>query len=192
MVKNFGGNKSKKQGRKFVSSNNSHKLRIPEDEDEVISCVTKMLGNGMCNVKCSDGMVRLCIIRNKFRGRSKRDNTLNPGSYVLVGKRSWESGSTVKSNMEKCDLMEVYGTSEIDRIRDTLPSVNWSVFRSALQHVVHDYGSNPTKEKEGEDMFQFQAHDTSELQHDVINDAKTHLDTITVGDLEEEIIIDDI
>ena len=29
-------------------------------------------------------------MRNKFRGRGKRDNTVSPGTWVLIGIREWE------------------------------------------------------------------------------------------------------
>ena len=40
-----------------------------------------------CNA--NDGKTRMCIIRNKFRGRDKKDNTININSY-LIGVRDWE------------------------------------------------------------------------------------------------------
>ena len=83
MVKNYGGNKNKKFGRKHLQQNN-RKLRLKQEDDELYACVTKLLGNGMCHVFGIDNITRLCIIRNKFRGRSKRHNTLVAGSWVLV------------------------------------------------------------------------------------------------------------
>ena len=49
MVKNLGGNKSKKLGRKHIAASNSYanrKLRIKQDEDEIYACVLKIYGNG--------------------------------------------------------------------------------------------------------------------------------------------------
>ena len=108
MVKNFGGKNSKKIGRKYVSSytKGGNKLRLTQDEDEIYACVSKMLGNGMCHVLGCDNVQRICIIRNKFRGRGKRDNNLAMGTYVIVGKRSWETNCDAVNS--KCDLIEVY------------------------------------------------------------------------------------
>ena len=68
MVKNFGGNKSKKLARKVISAPRDNRLRTPDPNqpDEQFACVSKMLGNGMCQVECGDNKTRLCIIRNKF------------------------------------------------------------------------------------------------------------------------------
>ena len=107
MVKNFGGNKSKKQGRKFVGDPKASKaLRLPETSDEIIATIIKIYGHGMCDTACIDGKERLCIIRNKFRGRGKKDNMVKIGTWVLIGKRVWETVTDGKK--EKCDLLEVY------------------------------------------------------------------------------------
>jgi initiation factor 1A len=134
MVKNkTGGNKGKKFGRKHLGGNSFNaKLRISQEEDEVYACVTKLLGNGMCHVNCLDSKSstknRLCIIRNKFRGRGKRDNNLVMGTYVLVGVRSWE---TIKEgSIEKCDLIEVYNQSEVTRLKSQ-EEKNWKLIHIA-------------------------------------------------------------
>ena len=110
MVKNSGGNKSKKFGRKHLQPNN-RKLRLKQEEDELYSCVTTLLGNGMQHVIGIDNITRLCTIRNKFRGRSKRHNTSIAGSWVLVGIQSLETKMTLKK-LDNCDLLEVYTENE--------------------------------------------------------------------------------
>lgn len=140
MVKNTtGGNKGKSFARKHISSNSHNaKLRYSEDVDEVYGIIVRMLGNGMCHVNCLDGgsvVMRLCIIRNKFRGRSKRDNTVGIGTYVLVAKRSWE---TSKSGViEKCDLVEIYGDHEKDRLMKSL-DLPWNLLKLDSQKDDHD------------------------------------------------------
>jgi initiation factor 1A len=130
MVKNLGGKNGKKVGRKFVSSHSAggNKLRLVVDEDEIYACVMKVLGNGMCHVLCVDNKTRLCIIRSKFRGRGKRDNTLGMGTYVMVGKRSWET--SIEDKLDKCDLVEVYTTNEVKKLKDSVSSVNWAMFKN--------------------------------------------------------------
>ena len=106
MVKNkIGGNKAKKFARKNVNDTNQNKkLRFSQDEDEIYGIVNKIIGNGQVVVMCQDGKERLCFIRNKFSGRNKQSNLISSGSWVIVGKRSWE---TPKENkLEKCDLLE--------------------------------------------------------------------------------------
>ena len=92
MVKNkSGGSGHKKMGRKFVNAPKSNKLRLSQDDDEIYACVTKLLGNGMAHIINSNDTKMLLHIRNKFRGRSKRDNTLKCGTIILAGKRTFET-----------------------------------------------------------------------------------------------------
>lgn len=113
MVKNkIGGNKAKKFARKnnMDTSQMNKKVRYSSDEDEVYGVVNKMIGNGQVIVLCLDHKERLCFIRNKFSGRNKQNNLVKVGSWVLIGKRSWE---TVKDGkMEKSDLLEIYDDRE--------------------------------------------------------------------------------
>jgi hypothetical protein len=120
MVKNnAGGNKGKGLARKHVNAAaNKSGLRVATDEAERYAVVSKMLGNGMCYVRLlgngTSGDV-LCIIRNKFKGRGKRDNILDSGSWVLVGLREWAS------KQDTCDLLEVYNDGERDRLMKNEP-----------------------------------------------------------------------
>jgi len=123
MVKNsFGGSGAKKMGRKFQGGGGgggggNRALRLVVDEDEMYAAVTKMFGNGMCEVISNDAKKRLCVIRNKFRGRSKRDNTVAIGTWVMVGDRSWESGGGSADKLPKCDLLEVYNDGEKQKLK---------------------------------------------------------------------------
>ena len=121
MVKNdAGGNKGKGLARKHVNAakcGGSKQLRVATDEAERYAVVSKMLGNGMCYVRHLSGgnADMLCIIRNKFKGRGKRDNILDSGSWVLVGMREWAS------KQDTCDLLEVYNDGERDRLLKNEP-----------------------------------------------------------------------
>jgi hypothetical protein len=125
MVKNdAGGNKGKGLARKHVNAakcGGSKLLRMATDEAEQYAVVSKMLGNGMCYVRLlsggsgGSGSDKLCIIRNKFKGRGKRDNILDSGSWVLVGMREWSS------KQDTCDLLEVYNDGERDRLLKNEP-----------------------------------------------------------------------
>lgn len=128
MVKNIGGGKHKGQARKFVNnSKSSNKLRTSTEEGELYAQVTKMLGNGMCNVQDVDGKIYLCIIRGKFRGRGKRDNTLKNGSWVLIGLRDFETKKEGKDAIDKCDLLEVYSDADKERLKNNVDK-NWNLF----------------------------------------------------------------
>jgi hypothetical protein len=115
MVKNqTGGKNSKKIGRKFVASPSTvnKKIRKVEEEGELYAVVTKLLGNGMFHANDVEGKERLCIMRNKFRGKGKRDNTVCLGSWVLIGEREFESCAKPKH-----DLLEVYSEIEKQKLK---------------------------------------------------------------------------
>ena len=76
-------------------------------------------------VKCVDGYERLCHIRGKFTGRSKRENALSQGTWVLIGLRQWDADKefalkTSKipgKSIQKCDLLEIYTPAEREKLR---------------------------------------------------------------------------
>ena len=137
MVKNNGGNKAKKMGRKFTSSGAGQAVtRLSECEEEMYACVTKYYGSGMCDVICIDGESRMCVIRKKFRGRSKRHNIVSVGSYVLVGLRDWEVVAAGKKR--KCDLLEVYNQTDIEKIRRFLTEEEWHLIKYTSEDIVDD------------------------------------------------------
>tara|TARA_B100001287_G_C22643226_1_gene511243 strand:- start:88 stop:633 length:546 start_codon:yes stop_codon:yes gene_type:complete len=112
MVRNkTGGNKAKKFARKNIGNNTENKkIRFVKEEDEMYGIVTKMIGNGQCIVLGIDERERLCMIRNKFSGRNKHSNLITVGSWVMFGRRSWETPKDGK--LEKCDMLEVYSNNE--------------------------------------------------------------------------------
>ena len=126
MGKNImGGGKSRKGARSRYSDSGTQKAtRYAKEEGEVYACVTRLLGGPNCEVKCVDDKSRLCVIRNKFRGRGKRDNTLTSGTWVLIGIREWESSPGGK--LPKCDLLEVYTATDKQRLKNTEKDVNWT------------------------------------------------------------------
>lgn len=112
MVKNvLGGSKSKRQGRKYADeemSSSSVSVRRASNEREKYGLVERMYGNGRCQVKTEEGENKQCVIRNKFRGRSKSSNKVSIGTLVLVGYREWEESVGYKT----CDVLEVYDDRE--------------------------------------------------------------------------------
>ena len=116
MVKNKkGGRNHRKQASKNAQPLGKTKLRLPKEEDETVARVEKLLGGGMAHVLCNDNKIRLLQIRKKFRGRNRRDNSINPGSLVLVGMRSWEVRREGKK--EKVDLLYVYSLGHIEELK---------------------------------------------------------------------------
>jgi initiation factor 1A len=129
MVRNDGGgNKMKHLARKHVNGASQQQnkfLRVSQSKDEIYGYILRLLGNGMCMVKCVDGYERLCHIRGKFTGRSKRENALSQGTWVLIGLRQWDAdkefalktSKTPGKSIQKCDLLEIYTPAEREKLR---------------------------------------------------------------------------
>ena len=135
-------NGSSQQANKF--------LRVSQCKEEVYAYILRLLGNSMCMVKCVDGYERLCHIRGKFTGRSKRENALSQGTWVLIGLRQWDSekefaskASKMEKNVQKCDLLEIYSSSEREKLR---------VQEKIFQDVIAD-GSNSDNTNDSDDEF---------------------------------------
>lgn len=130
----MGGGKSRKGARNRQGDSATQKAtRHAKEEGEVYACVTRMFGGPNCEVKCIDGKLRLCVIRNKFRGRGKRDNTLTTGVWVLIGVRDWESPPEGK--LPKCDLLEVYSSADKQRLKNSDKALNWAALAGIGQDV---------------------------------------------------------
>jgi initiation factor 1A len=156
MVRNEGGgNKMKHLARKHVNGSSQQQgnkfLRVSQCKEEIYAYIMRLLGNSMCMVKCFDGYERLCHIRGKFTGRSKRENALSQGTWVLVGLRQWDADKEFatkatkndKKNIQKCDLLEIYSSSEREKLR---------VQEKIFQDVVVD-GSNSDNTNDSDDEF---------------------------------------
>jgi translation initiation factor IF-1 len=112
MVRNEkGGKGAKGLARKTQSSASSDKLRLSTCEFEQYACVTKIFGNAMCEIFTNDNVKLLCHIRNKFRGRQKRNNFISTHSIILVGLREWETP------YKNCDLLFIYDDSHIEQLK---------------------------------------------------------------------------
>jgi translation initiation factor IF-1 len=124
VINEKGGCKGKKVARKHLTKG-KNELRLSHSSNEKYAIVKRLLGN-TCDVICDDGKERRCIIRGKFTGRNKRDNMIDSGAYILVGLREWVNEDTMTSgssrehkNINFCDLLEVYNSSERDILRRT-------------------------------------------------------------------------
>jgi hypothetical protein len=119
MVKNStGGNKSKKMARKNQNNASSYEVKevrkMVPDSGEMYAVVSKLYGGRECQVLCLDGKSRRCVIRTKFSWKTKSENVLSIGVWILVGMRDWE---VRQDGTEKCDLLEVYSRAEKDKLR---------------------------------------------------------------------------
>ena len=114
MVRNtVGGAKTKSFARKLHDDAASSVLRLSEDPLEVIGHVTKLLGQGRIIVNTT--MPHLpqiqSMIRNKFRGRSKRNHLVQIGSVVLIGLHHWE-----EPNYKHSDVIHVYSPADVTQL----------------------------------------------------------------------------
>lgn len=127
MVKNKkGGSGHKKMARKNVAPKGgyqSRKLRKPVEHGEMFARITAIHGGGHAGILCADGKTRTLVIRGKFRGRNKRDNTIKHNGIVLVALRSVTMGEVVSAKKkEKADLIYVYSLNQLDELRE-IPEV---------------------------------------------------------------------
>lgn len=133
MVKNTtGGSGAKSLARKLTAGGGSSLVPLPASDDEVIAVVSKIHG-AHCDVLLHDGTKLICHIRNKFRGRNKRQNVLSVGSFVLTAIRSWQS------DQSHSDLLFVYDSAPHF---SPLPSLEPS-YDNNHQHL---FSSDPTIE----------------------------------------------
>jgi initiation factor 1A len=115
MVKNtVGGSKHKSFARKQQTTVNEppviHYIRRAND-GELYASASKNYGGGRFEVICSDGKNRICIIRRKFKGRYRRGNDVAVGTYMLIGKREWETAD------DTCDLLCTYSSHEVNILK---------------------------------------------------------------------------
>ena len=116
MVKNTGGNKSKKIARKNVSSayTITNDVRKATDESEMYAVVTKIFSSQRCSVLGADGNTYQCTIRGKFLKNKRSGEGLDIGAWILIGFYDWEVRS---DGTKKCDLLEIYSNTEKDKLK---------------------------------------------------------------------------
>jgi len=114
MVKNTGGNKSKKIARKNVSYS-TRDVRRATDENEMYAAVSKIYSSQRCSVIGADGKTYQCNVRGKFlKNKSGGVADLSPGVWILIGFYEWEVRS---DGSKKCDLLEIYTSIEKDKLK---------------------------------------------------------------------------
>jgi len=175
MVKNTkGGKGAKGLARKNSSQPTSNeKLRISTEDLEQYACVTKMFGNGMCEVTLNNKSKLMGHIRGAFRGRQKHKNWITSSSIVLVGLRDWEEQS------KNCDILYVYDDIQIEQLK-YLPNID---IKNILQLKI-GFSSSGTEASSADIVF------SNETEEDV----KTMLENTQTFDInkQEEVNIDDI
>jgi initiation factor 1A len=204
MVRNEGGgNKMKHLARKHVNGSSQQQnkfLRVSQSKDEIYAYIVRLLGNSMCLVKCVDGYERLCHIRGKFTGRSKRENALSQGTWVLIGLRQWDAEkefaskvSKTEKNIQKCDLLEIYSSSEREKLR-----VQEKIFQDLITEENNSDGSGAGGGGDSDDEFktnhtvEFKDQKTLEYQEIIAQGGKiSKLTSTSYLDLYSQISDDD-
>jgi hypothetical protein len=118
MVKNAGGNKSKKVARKNVGggSTATQDVRKAVDACEMYASVTKIYSSQRCSVLGADGNTYQCTIRGKFLKNKRSGEGLINGAWILIGFYDWEVRS---DGSKKCDLLEIYSNLEKDKLKQS-------------------------------------------------------------------------
>ena len=177
MVKNLGGNKSKRGARKHTQPAQSGNTRKASQEGEIYGSITNVFGNGRAEVICIDGEKRHLVIRKKFKGRNKRENTVTKGTWVLAGRRVWEVRGA--NDKEVCDLLEVYSQSDVDHLKGSVAE-DWRILG----------GDREKEQGEGELVFEDEQtkHYTDILESMECADPKGALDWLD----DEDVDLDDL
>lgn len=181
MVKNTtGGTKTKGLARKHQQkNNNSNHVRLPDNEEERFGYVSKMLGNGMCEIYISDNQRLIGHIRNKFRGRNKRHNLISSQMIVLVGLRTWES------TLKNCDILCIYDDNEINQLKNR-PGIG---IDDIIKMQLTNNPSQVTGEIMDDDIF---TNDLNEVEEEEIDYTKPRPKELFDITEEEELDLDDI
>jgi len=184
MVKNStGGNKAKGFARKNLVKRDTT-LRIAQ-EGEIYAQAVKVMGGNIVSVIDIQGNPLRGHIRGKFRGRGKRDNFIEPNTWLLVGIHDW--GSDKKpGDVRDCDVLEVYNDTDKNRLKDTVISVDWSKF------VLNDnkaFGSEAEKDETG---IVFADEATQEYEQLIAAQAALGAGSTLIMDDGEEIDVNDI
>jgi len=128
MVKNSGGNKSKKQARKsVVLPQATQNVRYVAETGEMYAVITNIYGGKTCQVMCDDGVSRRCTIRRKFMMARRGDNAIAAGTWIMAGLYDWEKRA---DGTQTCDMLEVYSAGERDKLKQT---VNPNILKHVME-----------------------------------------------------------
>lgn len=184
MVKNSGGNKTKRDARKHIAPQNDKQLRVIIEDGETYAVVKKVLGGGMCLVTSLDGKSRNCVIRNKFKGRGRSSNMVGVGTWVLVGIRDWEVRKSGKES--NCDLLHVYSSGDKEKLLQK-NDVNFDSLLGTMKEIEQIEGKNKN------DISAFEFASTAEISYqELLANRKVGDDTNEIAFEDAGFDIDDI
>lgn len=142
MVRNVsGGTGHKKFAKKHADTAPRALRRAGPGESYGVVC--EMSGGQHCKVVDEAGIKSTCVIRKKFRGRGKRDNTIAVGTWVLVAPREYETAPTEGGRAPKCDLLEVYSSLEKEKLMSDPGDADFSELMAARRSAAGEVESDP-------------------------------------------------
>jgi hypothetical protein len=186
MVKNnTGGNKAKGFARKNMVKRDTV-LRVAREEGEIYAQAVKVMGGSIASAIDINGNPLRAHIRGKFRGRGKRDNFIGPGTWLLVGLHDWQSDKIKPGDLKDCDILEVYNDVDKNRLKNSVTSVNWSLF---ITNDTKTVGSEAEKDDSG---IEFADEATQEYEQLIAAQVLAGASNTIITDAGEEIDVDDI
>jgi len=173
MVKNTsGGTKTKGLARKHQGGagggGGGGALRLPKNELEQLVVVTKMLGNGMCEVFNNDDQRFIAHIRNKFKGRNRRSNDISVNSFILIGLREWEKPAL------NADVMFVYDVNDYHAFH-SIPNLHSHKLFARVNGQEHDLYNNSSTDHLSYPPTYLPTHHTLPNLNEHINDINLNL-----------------
>jgi hypothetical protein len=185
MVKNStGGNKSKGFARKNLVKRDTA-LRVAREEGEIYAQAVKIMGGSIASAIDIEGNPLRVHIRGKFRGRGKRDNFIGPGTWLLVGIHDWQTTSK-PGDVKDCDILEVYGDSDKNRLKNTVTTVNWNTFIANDSKTI-----TSTEDEVDESGIEFADEATQEFEQLIAAQASKGKNTVIIDD-GDEVDVDEI
>jgi len=183
MVKNTkGGKGAKSMARKNTNLPKSEQLVLPTESNEMFACVTKLFGNGRCEVHTNNNATLKARIPGKFRGRNKRSNIVSMYSIVLVGVYDFTSAA------DSCDILYIYDDQDLEQIR-YLPGIDISdLIRMKMSYSYSTGGSGAVND---DVLF---TNDLEEEKIQALNEINpaNSINSFKLEETEQEIDIDDI
>jgi translation initiation factor IF-1 len=176
MVRNItGGNGSKGLARKDQTKGSSH-IQFSTDDLEKYACVTKAFGNGMVEIYTNDNERLIGHIRNKFRGKNKRNNLITVNSIVLVGLRDYEKPP------KNCDILTIYDDMQVEQMK-LMPNLR-------IDHIIKlKYGGSLGGSNNAGNNVDF-SEDTDEIQEQTSKNKTENPDFKL--ETQEEVDVEDI
>lgn len=105
MVKNKGGNKTKKGSRKQMHAEMQRRTvgELMKEEGQEYAVVRKVNGGGRFNVICADKVERIGVARATLKRNKK---FIELGQFILVSLRDFQE--------KFCDIIDIYDGAEVD------------------------------------------------------------------------------